>query len=229
MSETEISLDEVYSEQTEVAEVETVEVVTEETEEPVKAEPEAAKAEELTTDSKEPWTLTAVMDEREKRQAAVKENEELKAKLASFEKPQEDVSVFEDEQAFKEQQQNMVQTEVANAKLSMSRAYAVRELGEEAVAQAEVWYAQEGLKSPYAIDRVNQSDLKFHEAVELMREDQARRDPDAYKARLRAEILEELKSIPSNERETITPSLASKRSTGKATEATEDFEDMLNP
>lgn len=224
MSETEISLDEVYSEQTEVAEPEVVEVETE-------AEPEAAKAEELTTDSKEASGLLAgLIDERRKAQERGETIKQLEARLADYETTKEpEISVFEDEQGFKEQQQNMVQTEVANAKLSMSRAYAVRELGEEAVAQAEVWYAQEGLKSPYAIDRVNQSDLKFHEAVELMREDQARRDPDAYKARLRAEILEELKSIPSNERETITPSLASKRSTGKATEATEDFEDMLNP
>ena len=183
----EMNLDDVYEEQVAEPEVETVEVETEETE-TVEAEPEKAEAEpeEPTTDSKkDDWTLTAVMDEREKRQAAVKENEALKQKLAEFEKPKDDISMFEDEKGYTEQQEQKVDLKVNEAVLAMSRGYAVREFGEEKVAQAEKWYAEEGMKSPHAIDRVHKSDLKFHEAVNLFDEEQARLDPDSFKARMK--------------------------------------------
>ena len=227
----ELNLDEVYEEQVAEPEVETVEVETDETE-TVEAEPEKEpeKTEEPTTDSKkEEWTLTAVMDEREKRQKAVKENEALKQKLAVLEKPQEDVSVFEDEKGYTEQQEQKVDLKVNEAVLAMSRGYAVREFGEEKVAMAEKWYAEEGMKSPHAIDRVHKSDLKFHEAVNLYEEEQARLDPDSFKAKMKAELLAEIEAEQSGKSEEpqkpITQSLASKRSAGKATEAPEEFED----
>ena len=234
----ELNLDEVYEEQVAEPEVETVEVETDETETVEATEEKTdevketeAKTEESTTDSKkDDWTLTAVMDEREKRQAAVKENEALKQKLAELEKPQEDVSVFEDEKGYTEQQEQKVDLKVNEAVLAMSRGYAVREFGEEKVAQAEKWYAEEGMKSPHAIDRVHKSDLKFHEAVNLFDEEQARLDPDSFKAKMKAELLAEIEAEqPEEPQKPITQSLASKRSAGKATEAPEEFEDMLNP
>lgn len=86
------------------------------------------------------------------------------------------------------------------------------------------------MKSPHAIDRVHKSDLKFHEAVNLYEEEQARLDPDSFKARMKAELLAEIEAEqPEEPTKPITQSLASKRSAGKATEASEDYEDMLNP
>ena len=130
----EMSLDDVYTEPAEV-EVVTEEVEAVEAEEPeaVETEPEIEPEGETTAPKKDEWTLTAVMDEREKRQAAVKENESLREQLAALEPKPESVSVFEDEAGFKEQQDQKIHFEVENAKLSMAKAYAVRELGQEAV------------------------------------------------------------------------------------------------
>ena len=229
----EISLDDAYEEQVEEPEVVTEEVAAEEpeTEEPEKEpEPEV----ETTAAKKDEWTLTAVMDEREKRQKAVERADELQAKLDALEKPKDEVSVFEDEKGYTEQQDEKVAIAVNAASLGMSRAYAVREFGEEKVAQAEKWYADEGMKSPYAIDRLHKSDLKFHEAVSLMDEDLARRDTEGLEAKLEARIRAEFEEKYGKEeseepRKPIKPSLASARSTGKdAVSTTDDFEDILN-
>jgi hypothetical protein len=110
----------------------------------------------------------------------------------------------------------------------MSQAFAEEVFGEEKVAQAIEWFKSEGVKSPYAIDQFNSAKLPFHAAVKLFEEEQVRVNPDAYKAKLKAEILEELKSEHGESPKPITPSLASKRSAGKVTEgSTEDFEDIL--
>jgi hypothetical protein len=232
----EMSLDDVYEEQ-EVA-VETIEEpveteTVEATEETVEEAPEE-KAEESTTDSEkkpEEWTLTAVMDEREKRQKAVAEAEELRQKLAEYEKPTgEDVSVFEDEKAFIEAQDRKLKDEVNNAALNMSQAFANQTFGKDKVDAAAEWFKQEGIKSPSLIERYSSAELPYHEVVAMHEEEQARLDPDAYKAKIRAEVLKEVEASKPPEPESITPSLASKRSAGKAsTNVTEDFEDILKP
>ena len=224
----EISLDDAYVPESKVE----PEVIVETTEEPVEVE---AKEEtvvepegEPTTPKKDEWTLTAVMDEREKRQAAVKENEALKKQLAEFDKPKDDVSIFDNEEDWKAQQEQKLISSVEQAKLDMSRAYAVKEFGEEKVAAAETWTETQGIKSPYVLDNIGKADLKYHKAIELMDEEANRQDPDAYRAQLKAEIMAELKAETSEEpQETITPSLASKRSTGGKKPTSEDFEDML--
>lgn len=231
----EMSLDDVY-EDAEVA-VETVEEpveaeTVEATEESVE-EAKEEKTEESTTDSKKPeeWTLTAVMDERDKRQKAVAEAEELRQKLAQYEKPEgEDVSVFEDEKAFIEKQDRKLKDEVNNVALNMSQAFANQTFGKDAVDAATEWFKQEGIKSPALIDRYSKAELPFHEVVSMYQDEQARLDPDAYKAQVRAEVLKEVEANKPPEPDSITPSLASKRSAGKAsTNVTEDFEDILKP
>ncbi|MBU8921782.1 MAG: hypothetical protein KOO63_08180 [Bacteroidales bacterium] len=231
-----VSLDDVYEEKVEETEV------TEVTEEPkpeidasevkaaqAEADPEIKPEVETTATTKpekDEWTLTAVMDERDKRQKAVQRAEDLQAKLDAIEKP-DDVSVFEDEKGYTEQQEQRRQAELGNAMLEMSKAYAVRDLGEEVVTKAEKWYADEGMKSPHAIDRIHKASLKFHEVVDLYNEEQVRLDPAGYKARLKAELMAEIKS--EEPVKPITPSLASKRSAGGTEKTTnEDFEDILN-
>ena len=230
----EITLDDVYEEVAEEPEViteepETVEAAEEDAEEPVKTE--TAEPEESTTDSKKPeeWTLTAVMDEREKRQKAVQEAEELRQKLAQYEKPEDGPSIFEDEKAYTENQDKKLKDEVNNVALNMSQAFANQTFGKDKVDAAAEWFKTEGIKSPHLIDRYSKAELPFHEVVSMFEEEQARLDPDAYKAQLKAELLEELKAeAPKEDDEPITPSLASKKSSGKAsTNASESFEDIL--
>jgi len=179
---------------------------------------------ETTATEKEPWTLSAVLDEREKRQAAVKRAEELEAKLKAYEKTEPDVSIFEDEQGFIQRQKQETEVALRNTALNMSEAFAESVYGEEKVAAAKQWMINEGIKSPYALEQFNAAKLPYHAAVKLYEDDQARRDPEAYKAKLREEILAELqekKPKPS------TPSLASKRSVGDAHKGHDDFQDIL--
>ena len=193
-----------------------------ETEETVEAEESEV---ETTATEKEPWTLSAVLDEREKRQAAVAEAKELREKLKAYEKPDEDgVSVFEDEKGFVENQKRETQEALRNNSLNMSEAFAETVFGEEKVAAAKQWMQSEGIKSPYALDQFNAAKLPYHTIVKLYDDDQVRRDPEAYKAKLREEVLAELEKKPAK---SITPSLASKRSVGNSKTSSDDFEDIL--
>ena len=237
----ELTLDDAYAEEsTEVAEVITKTIETDEVKEsePEKTETEKVeeKPEESTTDSKQDsWQIHAVLDERDKRQARDKEIVELKQEIAEFKKPEEDdISVFEDESGSKEQERQRVELKHANDLLGLSRDFAVDKFGEETVLKAEKWYADEGIKSPYVANLVDSAKLKHHKAIYLMQEDEARQDPETFKAKYEAEVLEKLKSdgwTPPQETETetpITPSLASKRSSGDgSTDAQESFDDIL--
>ena len=188
-------------------------------------EPEAAAEPkvETTATEKEPWTLSAVLDEREKRQKAVKEAEELRAELAKY-KTEPDVSIFEDEKGFVERQKRDTEVALRNTALNMSEAFAESVFGADKVSAAKQWMINEGIKSPYALEQFNSAKLPYHAAVKLYEDDMVRRDPEAFKAKLRDEIIAELKQ---EKPKTSTPSLASKRSVGNSHKVTEDFEDIL--
>ena len=196
------------------AESETEEVVAEESKD------------ETTTSEKEPWTLSAVLDEREKRQKAVAEAEELRRKLAEYEasKDSDDISVFEDEKGFVAKQEQRTAEALRNTALNMSEAFAESVFGEEKVAAAKQWMQSEGIKSPYALDRFNAAKLPYHEIVKLYDDDQVRRDPEAYKAKIREELLAELKK---EKPKPSTPSLAKSRSSGDVHKGAETFDDIL--
>lgn len=232
----ELNLDDAFAEpeKVEVETKESTEVETEETaesEEPKAAQAEAEteetpKGEDSTTESKESWTFSQAMDEREKRQKAVAEAAELREKLAKYEKS-EDVSIFDNEAKFLENQEARLQEQLTNTTLNMSQAFAEEVFGADKVTEAVEWFKAEGAKSPYVMSRYSQAKLPYHEIVKMFDDEQARLDPETYKAKLKAEVIEELKGeTEKEEREPITPSLASKRSTGKS-EPPEDYEDML--
>jgi hypothetical protein len=183
------------------------------------AEPEV----ETTATEKEPWTLSAVLDEREKRQKAVKEAEELRAELAKY-KTEPDVSIFEDEKGFVERQKRDTEVALRNTALNMSEAFAESVFGADKVSAAKQWMINEGIKSPYALEQFNSAKLPYHAAVKLYEDDMVRRDPEAFKAKLRDEIIAELKQ---EKPRVSTPSLASKRSVGNSHKVSEGFEDLL--
>ena len=190
-------------------------------------EPEPGAVEEskveTTTTEKEPWTLSAVLDEREKRQKAVKEAEELRAELAKY-KTEPDVSIFEDEKGFVERQKRDTEVALRNTALNMSEAFAESVFGADKVSAAKQWMINEGIKSPYALEQFNSAKLPYHAAVKLYEDDMVRRDPEAFKAKLRDEIIAELKQ---EKPRVSTPSLASKRSVGNSHKVSEGFEDLL--
>ena len=227
------------------AQEEQVEIVEEETatETPEEPETEAVETEqaeeaeqEPTTDSepkeeidpkwdKESWMFRQAMDEREKRQQKERELEDLRKKLESYDKPEaeESVSVFEDEKAFTQNIDQRIQTAARNAELNISEAVAKREFGGEKVAQATEWFKTKASLSPSAIERFQKSEDPYHELVTMFEDDLIYRDPEAYKARLRAEVAaEKSEKVP----KPTTPSLASKRSAGNKS-VTDDFEDLL--
>jgi len=212
-------LDEPQVAQVEIVE-ESEEQATPETEPEVTEEPKV----ETTATEEKPWTLSAVLDEREKRQAAVKRAEELEAKLKAYEKTEPDVSIFEDEKGFVDKLKRETDVALRNTALNMSEAFAKKEFGADKVAAAKAWMISEGIKSPYALEQFNAAELPYHAAVKLYDDDMVRRDPEAYKAKLREEILADLKK---EKPKPSTPSLASKRSVGDTHRGPEGFEDLL--
>ena len=212
--EAEAVAEEVKAEEAET-ETETEEVETEETTE----EPE-----QTTGSEKEPWQLSAVLDEREKRQKAVAEADELRQKLKAYEQPEDEVSVYDDDYVTISEQKT--QAALRNTELNMSQAFAEKEFGEEKVATVAEWFKKDGVQSPAALKRFNEAKLPFHELVKMYDDDLIMRDPAAYKA----ELLAELRSEIENEKkpEPSTPSLASSRSVGEKTISTDNFEDILN-
>lgn len=209
------------------AEVQAAEPEEVEVEEPVKTDTEV---ETTATEKKDDWTLTAVMDEREKRQKAVAEAEELRQKLAQFEsKPEDDVSIFEDEAAWKANQEEKRQQEIRNASLNMSQAFAEETFGEDKVAEATKWMQSEGHKSPYIVKEFNEAKLPFHKLVKLYSAEQERLNPESLREQIKAELLEELKVDSKPAKKSIAPSLASKRSAGEPSEFPDNPEDILNP
>jgi len=191
---------------------------------------DVVEPEESTTDSKEEsWTFSQAMDEREKRQKWQKKAEELEEKLKATETTEDDVSIFEDESAWKAKQDEKVQQETRNVALNMSQAFAEEVYGEEKVAEATKWMQDEGVKSPYIVNEFNAAKLPFHKLVKLHEAEQERLNPEAYKAKLKAEILKEIKSeVAAEEPETpIKPSLASKRSAGEPSKFPDNPEDIL--
>jgi hypothetical protein len=220
--------------ETKASDPDQVEVPTEEpaddAEEPVKTDTEIKPEVETTTAEKvEHGTLTGMMDEREKRQKAVAKVEELEAKLAAYEtKPEDEVSIFEDEAGFKAQQDKKYQQDLRNTSLNMSQAFAEKEFGEDKVAEATKWMQDEGVKSPYIVNQFNDAKLPFHKLVELHEAEQERLNPEPARAKMKAEILKEIKAEISEEPEKpIIKSLASKRSAGEPSKHPDDPNDIL--
>ncbi len=197
--------------------------------EPVK-EPEKEPEDKPTVSKENEWTLTAVMDERDKRQKWQKRAEEAEAKLAP--KAEDDISVFSDEEGYNRQQGEKLESALRNSELNMSEAFAQEVFGDEVVAEATEWMKTEGFKSPHVVAQFHGAKLPFHEAVKMFRAEKDRLNPEAFKAKLKAEILEEIKAETTEKKETvtdITPSLIDATSSGDTTEVVESIEDMQNP
>jgi hypothetical protein len=195
----------------------TTEVTTEKPAETTEAATPAAE--------KEPaWHLKAVLDEREKRQAAQRELEDLKKQLAANQPAKQKTSVLEDEGKFRTELMDDFRSELMNERLNLSQAFAEREFGKDAVAEAVKAFKELASENPELRARFSSSPTPYHELVSIVKkhnEVKEMENVDAYKEKLRAEIRAELLKESEakaagveQKRGSITPSLAGKRSAG---------------
>ena len=226
-------------------ETETEEVVEESTPEvEEQPEPEAeARAEEQTgeegeTPSPEPEKsrdipVTALLDEREKRQEAQRRAEEadrraksLEAELREMRMPKEEMpDWYDDPQKAAEYQQNTVLTKFETQRMQQSKFFAEREFGADTVKETIAYFD----RNPAASQQFMAHPSPFHAAVEFYQRqkvvEEVGADPEAYRAKLAEEIRAELeaqysangqKSQPSKPK-APPPSMASAPASGRET------------
>ena len=136
--------------------------------------------------------LSALLDEREKRQKFEREVEELRRWRAQQEAQRQKPDFFENPEAALSQVQQQVQQQMVAEKLRTSRFLAEREFGPDLVKEAYAYFDQNPEQSHALINEPS----PFHAAVEHYRRQklltEIGTDPDAYRAKLRAELEAEI-------------------------------------
>lgn len=201
--------------------------VTTETEKPVEAKEAATPAVEKKDTA---WHLKAVLDEREKRQAAQREAEELRKQLEATKQPKPKTSVLEDEGKFRNELLQDFETRLVNDRLNMSQALAEREFGKDVVTEKVKIFKELASENPELRNRFASASLPYHELVSIVdkhKEVKEMENIDAYREKIRAEEREKLlkefeakKQGEAKTRDSITPSLASRRSAGGVADST---------
>ena len=220
--------------------------------ETVEAEAEAPETTEATEEQAAPpaaeekdqsWHLKAVLDEREKRQAAQREAQELRDQLEALKKGEEQpkTSVFEDEAKFRTELLTDVTQREWNNRLEISQGLAEDKWGAEKVAKATEEFKVLAKENPDLLREVQSAKLPYyavvgivdrHEKAKALEKLTAPQYEAEMKAKIRAEVEAELKAKHEAEdakRESITPSLASRRSAGgvKASDSLIGLDDIM--
>ena len=145
--------------------------------------------------------VTALLDEREKRQRIEAEAEQAKRELAEYrrreqqaqQKPVEVPDMLENPDGFRQHLESTVNHRVEQMRGMMSRFMAEREYGPELVAEAFEYFN----RHPRESFALLQAPSPFHAAVEAYQKAQAVEefgtDPNAYREKLRAEYEAELR------------------------------------
>lgn len=170
--------------------------------------------------------ISALLDERERRQKAEREAEELRQYRRRIEETQRqaamrapDLLEHPDQRMQYERQQ--IESALIGQKLQQSRFIAEREFGAEEVAAAYAWFDQH----PQLSHQLLAHPSPFHAAVEFYRRqkiaDEVGSDPEAWRTkereRIRAELLAEIQ--PAQQTQTRLPgSLAAAPAAGRAGE-----------
>jgi hypothetical protein len=141
--------------------------------------------------------LTALLDEREKRQAAERELQELRnwrqqqeaqARAAQIRAP----DPRQDPDGALEFERQHFQKQLYNTRLSTSRFLAEQQFGADTVAEAFAFFDKNPALSHQFVDHPS----PFHAAVEFYKRqkvaEEVGADPDAYRARLETEIREKI-------------------------------------
>lgn len=240
-------------------EVEEVAVETEAEAEPEQPEAEAveAEAEEQTGEKEEGSTpepepqeqkaipVTALLDEREKRQEAQRQYreeqrraQELEARLRELQKPKEDApDWFEDPAKAASFNNQQIERQFQQRLMQMSKFQAEREFGADTVGEAIAYFD----RHPQASQQFLSHPSPFHAAVEFYQRQKVAEeigtDPEGYKQRLREEMRAEIeaelkangaKAQPSKPK-APPPSMAAAPSTGRETTSPGSGFDQLFP
>jgi len=172
--------------------------------------------------------LTALLDEREKRQQAAREADELRRELAALRAqahPQpRPIDVIEDPEGFARQQQQALQTAIMQDRYERSRYVAEKTHGKDKV-QEVIAFFNDPQHSPKSLEFIRHPD-PFTAAFEYYQEQQevakvrGAGGLDAIRQQLEAEIREkllaEMQSASAPKPATPPPSLASAASSGAA-------------
>jgi hypothetical protein len=167
-----------------------------------KAEEPEAKTEPPAVEEK-PSTqvpITALLDEREKRQKAQQEAEYYRRLAEQAQKPQEKPDFYEDPEKYAAHQQQTVSQMVVEERKRISRFLAEKELGADAVREAVEWFNDH----PQLSHQLLNEPSPYHAAVEFVRKQkllsEMGADPEgwrqsqleALKAQARAELQAEI-------------------------------------
>lgn len=200
----------------EAEEVETAEAETgEEEAAPPVADPEEHKA---------TVPVTALQEERTKRQALERELAELRQRAAQQQQPQQPQPDFYDNP------DEAVRRQITDATLKQSHFFATKEFGNELVQETIAYFDQ----NPHLSQQFLNEPSPFHAAVEFYQRqkvaDEIGSDPDAYKAKLREELLAELQAQqPAPKPQAPPPSMARAPSAGREAITPGTAFDMLLP
>lgn len=138
--------------------------------------------------------ITALLDEREKRQAAERKAEEVSQRLAQIERQMQQAQQPQQKPDFFDNPDAAIQQQITSVKMQQSRFLAEREFGPEVVAQAYAYFDEHPEESQALVAHPS----PFHAAVEHFKKQQflaeVGADPDAWKQKLREELEQEFAS-----------------------------------
>lgn len=210
------------------------------------AEPEAQTGEdEVEPPSTEPKEsdripVTALLDEREKRQEAQRKAEEADRRLKALEaesrrlqKPQETPDWYEDPQKAATYQQQVIEQRLEQRRMEQSKFFAEREFGADTVGEAVAHFDKHPEQSRQFLSHPS----PFHAAVEFYKKqklaDEIGSDPDAYRKRiaeeLREQLLAEMSQSQPSKPKAPPPSMAKAPTVGKEAMSSGSAFDSLFP
>ena len=176
--------------------------------------------------------LAALQEQRDKRQSAERERDELKSKLDESVKPTDPTSVFDDESKFRDELTSDFNTELNNQRYNQSQFFVEQDIGKEALAAKTETFKALAAANPALNQQIANAISPYHEMVTIVEqagELAKMQDLPAYRATLKAEILAEIKADAEKGetdkttlRDSIPDSLAGEASTGKR-EAADSF------
>ncbi len=175
-------------------EPEVKEELTGEKEEVVEAEATEQPQEESPSPEESQVPITALHGERDRRKVAEARAKELEAQLETKKDP---TSVFEDENAFRQEMSADFNQKLTNTVLSLTENFARRTHGDEVVDQAIDWFKDAARETPLLQQRFNEAGNDVETVVSLYKSHKSAeelQDVDAYKAKLRAEVEAEVKA-----------------------------------
>ena len=207
------------TEETDVAEPEVVEVAPEQAVPMGEQEPVATPA---TLEAETPHVpVSALKDERGKRQAAERRAEELDRRLAELERrvapAQKEPDVFEDPEGRFQRERQFAALVAQNTKLEMSRFMAEKDFGADEVEEAYRFFDE----NPHLSHQLLQSASPFHAAVNLYKRQKFVQsigdDPDAWLEQQIAARMQAAAPPVQNKPAAPPPSVASATPAGAAT------------